>query len=93
MLLWYVNLDLFFGNQKFVNFPVSKLKHFHYIEMAQYDLHNTMVTIPDYYNTIHGTRYLEKDIERKILQIHLEVWSSEIGWSGSNPDKLLKTQK
>jgi hypothetical protein len=47
--------------------------------MAQYDLHNTLVNFPDYSNIIHGSRYLEKDIERKTLQIHLEEWSSEIG--------------
>jgi len=43
MLLWYVNLDSFFGNPKFVNSVVSKFKHFHYIGMTQYDLDNTMV--------------------------------------------------
>ena len=58
-----------------------------------YNLDNTMVIFQDSPNAIHGARYLEKDIERKALQITLEEWSSETGWSGGDPDKLLETQK
>ena len=44
-------------------------------------------------NAIHGAIYVEKDIERKALQITLEEWSLDAGWSGGDPDKLLEIQK
>jgi hypothetical protein len=52
-----------------------------------------MMIFQDSPNAIHGARYLEKDIERKALQITLEEWSSETGWSGGDPDKLLEIRK
>jgi len=58
-----------------------------------YNLDNTMVIFQDSHNAIHGARYLEKDIERRALQITLEGWSPESGWSGGDPDKILETRK
>jgi len=58
-----------------------------------YNLDNTMVIFQDANNAIHGARYLEKDVERRALQITLEGWSSETGWSGGDPDKIIETRK
>ena len=58
-----------------------------------YNLDNTMVIFQDSPNAIHGAIYVEKDIERKALQITLEEWSLDAGWSGGDPDKLLEIQK
>ena len=52
-----------------------------------------MVIFQDANNAIHGARYLEKDVERRALQITLEGWSSETGWSGGDPDKIIETRK
>ena len=52
-----------------------------------------MVVFQDFPNAIHGAIYVEKDIERKALQITLEEWSLDAGWSGGDPDKLLEIQK
>ena len=29
----------------------------------------------------HGVRYITKDVERRAIQIYLEKYSSETGWS------------
>ena len=58
-----------------------------------YNLDNTMVIFQDANNAIHGARYLEKDVERRALQITLEGWSSETGWSGGDPDEIIETRK
>ena len=58
-----------------------------------YNLDNTMVIFQDASNAVHGARYLEKDIERKALQITLEGWDEENGWSGGDPEKIRETRK
>jgi len=58
-----------------------------------YNLDNTMVLFQDSPNAVHGARYLEKDVERKALQITLEGWDEENGWSGGDPDKIREARK
>ena len=58
-----------------------------------YNLENTMVIFQDAVNAIHGARYLEKDVERRALQITLEGWSPETGWSGGDPEKITEERK
>ena len=55
-----------------------------------YNLDNTLVIFQDSQYAIHGARYLEKDVKRKALQITLEGWSPELGWSGGDPDKIIE---
>ena len=63
------------------------------IVFEPYNLDNTIMVFQDSPNAIHGARYLEKDIERKALQITLEGWSLDAGWSGGDPDKILEIRK
>ena len=58
-----------------------------------YNLENTMVIFQDAVNAVHGARYLEKNVERRALQITLEGWSPEIGWSGGDPEKIKEERK
>lgn len=55
-----------------------------------YNLDNTMVIFHDSPYSVHGARYMEKDTERKALQITLEYYSPETGWSGGDPDVISK---
>ena len=52
-----------------------------------------MVIFQDAVNAVHGARYLEKDVERRALQITLEGWSPETGWSGGDPEKIKEERK
>ena len=48
-----------------------------------YDLDNSLALFQDGPNAAHGTRVITKNSERRALQITLEGWSEENGWSGS----------
>tara|TARA_B110000438_G_scaffold210725_1_gene202755 strand:- start:9520 stop:10185 length:666 start_codon:yes stop_codon:yes gene_type:complete len=48
-----------------------------------YDLDNSMALFHDGPNSVHGTRLITKNSERRALQITLEGWSKENGWTGS----------
>ena len=50
-----------------------------------YNLDNSMALFHDGPNAAHGMRMLNKDVERRAIQITLEQWSPEKGWSGGNP--------
>ena len=47
-----------------------------------YDLDNSLAIFHDGPKTAHGTRMITNNLERKALQITLEGWSKEEGWSG-----------
>lgn len=51
-----------------------------------YNLDNSMMIFHDGPHAGHGVRYIEKDVERRAIQIYLEGYSPEKGWS-SNPIK------
>ena len=46
-----------------------------------YNLDNTAVIFHDGPHAGHGVRYITKDVERRAIQIYLEKYSSETGWS------------
>ena len=46
-----------------------------------YNLDNTAVIFHDGPHAGHGARYITKDVERRAIQIYLEKYSSETGWS------------
>ena len=45
-----------------------------------YNLDNSVLVFHDGPNAGHGVRYIDKDIERRAIQIYLEGYSSETGW-------------
>jgi hypothetical protein len=47
-----------------------------------YNLDNSMALFHDGPNAAHGTRYITNDVDRKALQITLEGYSEENGWTG-----------
>jgi len=47
-----------------------------------YNLDNSMALFHDGPKSAHGIRMITKDVERRALQITLEEWSKENGWSG-----------
>jgi hypothetical protein len=49
-----------------------------------YNLDNSVALFHDGPKAAHGTRYITKDVERRAIQIYLEEYSSEKGWS-ANP--------
>ena len=49
-----------------------------------YNLDNTMALFHDGPKAAHGTRLITENVERKALQITLEEWSSEKGWSSGH---------
>jgi len=49
-----------------------------------YNLDNSMVILHDGPYSAHGVRRITKDVERRAIQIYLEFYSSENGWSGQN---------
>jgi hypothetical protein len=57
------------------------------------NLDNTMALFHDSEYSIHGVRYMTKDVERRANCITLEEYSNEKGWSGGNPKKILETRK
>ena len=40
----------------------------------------------------HGVRYIKKDVVRQGLQIYLEEYSDETGWSAGDHEKHLEEQ-
>ncbi|MDA1347242.1 MAG: hypothetical protein O3C48_08520 [Crenarchaeota archaeon] len=53
------------------------------------DLDNTAMIFHDGPNAGHGARRIEKDVERKAVQIYLEEYSEVNGWSGNKKDTPL----
>lgn len=51
-----------------------------------YNLDNSVAILHDSPNAYHGIRYITKDVQRLALQITLEGYSSEKGWTGGNPE-------
>ena len=47
-----------------------------------YNLDNTAVFFQDSPNAAHGARYISKDVERRAMQIYLEGFEPETGWTG-----------
>ena len=46
-----------------------------------YNLDNTTIIFHDGPHAGHGVRYITKDVERRAVQIYLEKYSPETGWS------------
>jgi len=44
-----------------------------------------MAIFQDSPKSVHGARIITKDVERRAVQIYLEEYSDENGWSGINP--------
>ena len=55
-----------------------------------YNLDNSVIIFQDGPKAVHGIRLITKDVERRALQITLEGWSPELGWSGGDPDKIIE---
>jgi hypothetical protein len=55
-----------------------------------YNLDNTLALFQDGPKAAHGTRVISENVERRALQITLEEWSDEDGWSS---EKKLSTRK
>ena len=53
-----------------------------------YNLDNTMVLFHDSPKAAHGARYITKDVKRQAIQITLEEYSEQNGWSGMGFDKI-----
>jgi hypothetical protein len=49
-----------------------------------HNLDNSLALFHDGPKAAHGVRYISKDVERQALQITLEKYSDETGWSGEN---------
>ena len=49
-----------------------------------YDLDNSLALFHDGPNSGHGTRMITNNLERRALQITLEEFNDEIGWTGGN---------
>ena len=52
--------------------------------LEPHNLDNTMVMLHDGPGSVHGVRYITKDVTRKCLQIYYEEYSEEDGWSGTS---------
>ena len=50
-----------------------------------YDLDNSMVLFHDGPKATHGTRMITNNLERRALQITLEEYNDDQGWTGGNP--------
>ena len=50
-----------------------------------YNLDNSLALFQDSPKAVHGARLITKDVERKAVQLTLEEYSEENGWSGINP--------
>jgi len=50
-----------------------------------YNLNNTMALFQDSPKAAHGVRMISKDVERRGLQIVLEEFDEETGWTGVDP--------
>jgi len=49
-----------------------------------YNLDNSIALFHDGPKAAHGTRYITKDVERRAIQIYLEKYSPEKGWSANS---------
>ena len=49
-----------------------------------YNLDNSVALFHDGPKAAHGTRYITKDVERRAIQITLEGYSNETGWSAKS---------
>ena len=50
-----------------------------------YNLDNTLALFQDSPRAAHGVRIIEKDVERRGVQVYLEEYNDDSGWSGINP--------
>ena len=50
-----------------------------------YDLDNSMALFQDGPKAAHGTRMITNNLERRALQITLEEYNDDQGWTGGNP--------
>ena len=55
-----------------------------------YNLDNSVLIFHDGPNAGHGVRYMTKDVERRAVQIYLEKYSTETGWSADPIRQELK---
>ena len=55
-----------------------------------YNLDNSIALFHDGPNAAHGTRYITNDVDRRALQITLEGYSIENGWSGGKKKTELR---
>ena len=58
-----------------------------------YNLDNTTIILHDSPHAGHGVRYITKDVERRAIQIYLEKYSQETGWSTYPIKRKLKELK
>ena len=63
------------------------------IMFEPYNLDNTMAIFHDGENAFHGTRYITKDVERHAIQLTLEEYSSESGWSAGTQDEQTEQKR
>jgi len=61
------------------------------IVFEPYDLDNSLALFQDGPKAAHGVRYITKDVVRQALQITLEGYSKETGWTG-DPKELNLTE-
>ena len=54
------------------------------------NLDNTAIIFQDGPHAGHGVRQITKDVERRAVQIYLEKYSSETGWSAYNKKRELR---
>ena len=50
-----------------------------------------MTLLQDGPYSAHGARYIIKDVKRKAIQIYLEEYSEEKGWSGKGFETIKPT--
>ena len=55
-----------------------------------YNLDNTAIVFHDGPHAGHGVRYITKDVERRAIQIYLEKYSPETGWSAYSVKRELR---
>ena len=55
-----------------------------------YNLDNTAMIFHDGPHAAHGSRYITKDVERRAIQIYLEKYSPDTGWSGGSKKRELR---
>ena len=55
-----------------------------------YNLDNTAMIFHVGPHAAHGSRYITKDVERRAIQIYLEKYSPDTGWSGGSKKRKLR---
>ena len=55
-----------------------------------YNLDNSTLVFQDGPYAGHGVRYIEKDVERRAIQIYLEGYSADSGWSSNSIKRELR---